>query len=258
MIKELSKNLKINHTFKGGNCNLYNWKICIQNKQRNSKVINKNTNHPTRKNDQEQNKKTEWKINLGISVVLSHSVVSDSLWPHVSLSIDPGKNIGMDCHFLLQRNFTTQGSNLGLESLALAGRFFTTKPPGKPMNFITLLVVRKMQIKIINVILNYWQYLTRMQKKRNTYIILLGLTICQKLCWAHAISDTNLNMDKEIITLLTKAFIVKAMVFLVVIYGCDSWTMKKVEHQRIGVFKLWCWRRLLSVLWTIGNQTSQS
>ena len=156
MIKESSKNLKTNHRFKEGNCNLYNWQVCIQNKQRNSKVINKNTNHPTRKNDQEQNKKTEWKINLGISVVLSHSVVSDSLRPHISLSIDPGKNIGMDCHFLLQRNFTTQGSNLGLESLALAGRFFTTKPPGKPMNFITLLVIRKMQIKIINVILNYY------------------------------------------------------------------------------------------------------
>ena len=129
----------------------YNWQICIQNKQRNSKVINKNTNHPTRKNDQEQNKKTEWKINLRISVVLSHSVVSDSLRPRVSLSIDPGKNMGMGCHFLLQRIFTIEGSNPGLECLALAGRFFTTKPPGKPMNFITLLVIRK----IINVILNH-------------------------------------------------------------------------------------------------------
>ena len=46
-------------------------------------------------------------------------------------------------------------------------------------------------------------------------------------------------MDKEIITLLTKVIIVKAMVFLVVIYGCDSWTMKKAEHQRIDAFELW-------------------
>ena len=104
----------------------------------------------------------------------------------------------------------------------------------------------------------YWQYLTRMQEKRNSYIILLGLTICRKLCWAHAITDTNLNMDKEIITLLTKVFIVKAMVFLVVIYGCDSWTMKKVEHQRIDAFKLWCWIRLLRVPWTARRSNSQS
>ena len=52
------------------------------------------------------------------------------------------------------------------------------------------------------------------------------------------------------ITLLTKVRIVKAMVFPVVMYRCDSWTIKKVEHQRIDTFKLWCWRRLLRVPWT--------
>ena len=57
-------------------------------------------------------------------------------------------------------------------------------------------------------------------------------------------------MDKEIITLLTKVIIVKAMVFLVVIYGCESWTIKKAKRQRIDDFELWCWRRLFTVLWT--------
>ena len=52
------------------------------------------------------------------------------------------------------------------------------------------------------------------------------------------------------ITLLTKACILKAMVFPVVMYGCESWTIKKAEHQRIDAFELWCWRRLLRVLWT--------
>ena len=52
------------------------------------------------------------------------------------------------------------------------------------------------------------------------------------------------------ITLLTKVHIVKAMVFPVVMYGCRSWTIKKVQHQKIGAFKLWCWRRLLRVPWT--------
>ena len=52
------------------------------------------------------------------------------------------------------------------------------------------------------------------------------------------------------ITLPTKVRLVKAMVFLVVMYGCESWTLKKAECQRIGAFELWCWRRLLRVPWT--------
>ena len=52
------------------------------------------------------------------------------------------------------------------------------------------------------------------------------------------------------ITLLTKVHLVKAMVFPVVMYGCESWTIKKAEHRRIDVFELWCWRRLLRVPWT--------
>ena len=53
------------------------------------------------------------------------------------------------------------------------------------------------------------------------------------------------------ITLLTKVCLVKAMVFPVVMYGCDSWTVKKAECQRIDAFELWCWRRLLRVPWTL-------
>ena len=52
------------------------------------------------------------------------------------------------------------------------------------------------------------------------------------------------------ITLPTKVRLVKAMVFPVVMYGCESWTGKKAEHQRIDAFELWCWRRLLRVPWT--------
>ena len=51
------------------------------------------------------------------------------------------------------------------------------------------------------------------------------------------------------ITLLTKVHLVKAMIFPVVMYGCESWTVKKAECQRIDVFELWCWRRLLRVPW---------
>ena len=52
------------------------------------------------------------------------------------------------------------------------------------------------------------------------------------------------------ITLPAKFRLVKAMVFPVVMYGCESWTIKKAEHRRIGAFELWCWRRLLRVSWT--------
>ena len=69
------------------------------------------------------------------------------------------------------------------------------------------------------------------------------------------------NLDSVLktkdITLPRKAHIVKAMVFPVVMYGCDSWTIKKAECQRIETFELWCWRRLLRVRWT-ARRSNQS
>ena len=59
------------------------------------------------------------------------------------------------------------------------------------------------------------------------------------------------------ITLPTKVHLVKAMIFPVVMYGCESWTVKKAEHQRIDTFELWCWRRLLRVPWT-ARRSNQS
>ena len=63
---------------------------------------------------------------------------------------------------------------------------------------------------------------------------------------------TNLDsiLKSRAITLLTQFYLVKAMVFPVVMYGCESWTIKKAEHQRTDAFELWCWRRLLRVPWT--------
>ena len=59
------------------------------------------------------------------------------------------------------------------------------------------------------------------------------------------------------VTLLTKVGVVKAMIFPVVTYGWESWTLKKAEHQRIDAFELWCWRRLLRVPWT-ARRSNQS
>ena len=70
---------------------------------------------------------------------------------------------------------------------------------------------------------------------------------------------TNLDsiLKGRDITLSTKVYLVKAMVFPVVMYECDTWTVKKAEHQRNDVFELWCWRRLLQVPWT-ARRSNQS
>ena len=70
---------------------------------------------------------------------------------------------------------------------------------------------------------------------------------------------TNLGsiLKSRDITLTAKVHLVKAMVFPVVMYGCESWTIKKAEHQRIDAFGLWCWRRLLRVPWT-ARRSNQS
>ena len=70
---------------------------------------------------------------------------------------------------------------------------------------------------------------------------------------------TNLDsiLKSRDVTLPTKVHLVKAMVFPVVMYARETWTVKKAEHQRIDVFELWCWRRLLRVLWTV-RRSNQS
>ena len=70
---------------------------------------------------------------------------------------------------------------------------------------------------------------------------------------------TNLDsiFKSRDITLLTKVCLVKAMIFPVVMYGCENWTVKKAEHRRIDAFELWCWRRLLRVPWT-ARRSNQS
>ena len=71
---------------------------------------------------------------------------------------------------------------------------------------------------------------------------------CTESKLSHASSFKDLNF--------IKVRLVKAMVFPVVMYGCESWTVKKAEHRRIDAFELWCWRRLLTVPWTAGYPTS--
>ena len=70
-------------------------------------------------------------------------------------------------------------------------------------------------------------------------------------------TDLNSIFKSRDLTMLTKVHLVKAMVFPVVMYGCESWAVRKVEHRRIDAFELWCWRRLLRVPWT-ARRSNQS
>ena len=101
-----------------------------------------------------------------------------------------------------------------------------------------------------------------------TSFILLGSKITSDGDYSHEIKRCLLllrkamtNLDSILktrnITLPTEVHLVNIMVFPVVVYGCESWTIKKAEHQRIDAFELWCWRRLFRVPWTTG-QSNQS
>ena len=87
------------------------------------------------------------------------------------------------------------------------------------------------------------------------------VTAAMKLKDAYSLEEVMSNLDSIFksrdITLPTKVRLVKAMVFPVVMYGRESWTVKKAERQRIDAFELWCWRRLLTVPWTT-RRSSQS
>ena len=71
-----------------------------------------------------------------------------------------------------------------------------------------------------------------------------------------AVTNLDSVLKSRGITLLTKLHVVKCMVFPVVMYGCESWTIKKAECQRTDVFELWCWKRLLRVPWTTRSNQS--
>ena len=72
-----------------------------------------------------------------------------------------------------------------------------------------------------------------------------------------AMTNIDSILKSRDISLLAKVHLVKAVVFPVVMYGCESWTIKKAKHQRIDAFELWCWRRLLRVPWT-SRRSNQS
>ena len=92
---------------------------------------------------------------------------------------------------------------------------------------------------------------------KSMWMVTSAMKLRHLLLGRKAMTNLDSMLKSRDITLLTKVRLVKAMVFLVVMYGCDSWTTKKAERQRIDAFKLWCWRRLLIVPWT-ARRSNQS
>ena len=88
-------------------------------------------------------------------------------------------------------------------------------------------------------------------------MVITAIKLKDAYSWETKLWPIWIAFSKADITLLTKAHLVKAMVFPVVMYGCKSWTVKKAEHWRIDAFELWCWRRLLRVPW-IARRSNQS
>ena len=113
-----------------------------------------------------------------------------------------------------------------------------------------------------------WQIEGEKKMETVTEFIFLGFKISADGGYNHEIrrglllgrkAVTNLHsiLKSRDMTLLTKVCLVKAVVFPVVMYGCESWTVKKAEHRRIGASEVWCWRRLLRVPWT-ARRSNQS
>ena len=156
----------------------------------------------------------------------------------------PSKNTGVGCHDLLQGIFPTQGSNPHLLCLL---HWQTGSLPlshqGKPFGPIISWQIDGKKVETVTDFVFLGSKITvdsdcRHEIKRR---LLLG---------RKAMTNLDSILKSRDMTLLTKVHLVKAMAFLVVMYGCDSWTIKKAEHQRTDAFELWCCRRLLRVPWT--------
>ena len=161
-------------------------------------------------------------VYLAAAAVVSDSVLSHRWQPsRLPRPWDsPGKNTGVGCHFLLQCMKMESESEVAQSCLSLSDPMDCSLP-GSSVH---------------------------------------GIFQARVMEWV-AIAFSMINLDSILksrdITLSTKVCLVEAMVFPVVMYGCESWTIKKVEHRRIDAFELWCWRRLLRVPWT-ARRSNQS
>ena len=101
------------------------------------------------------------------------------------------------------------------------------------------------------------KYLFRFSAYFSAHFFHAAMKLRHLLLERKAMTNLNSILKSNNMTLSTKVCLVEAIVFPVVMYGCESWTIKKAEHQRIDAFELWCWRRLLRIPWT-ARRSNQS
>ena len=116
-----------------------------------------------------------------------------------------------------------------------------------------LFIKQQLSILLINNLIN----LLWASYSASLFILFMGFSRQEYWSGLPFPSPVDHVLSDHIITLLRKVYLVKAMVFPVVTYGCESWTIKKAQHLRIDAFELWCWRRLLRVPWT-ARRSNQS
>ena len=92
---------------------------------------------------------------------------------------------------------------------------------------------------------------------KSVQMVILAMKLKDLPPWKESYDQPKQHIKKQRHYFAKKIHLVKAMVFPVVMYGCESWTIKKAEHQRVDAFELWCWRRLLRVPWT-ARRSNQS
>ena len=190
------------------------------------------------------------------------------MWPHglyptrlLSPWNSPGKNTGVGSHCLLQGIFPTQGSNPGLPHC----RHIHVSVL-HPFLWLNNIPSQKTKIMASGPITS-WEIDGETVEKVSDFIFGCSKITADGDC-SHEIKRhlllgrkvmTNLDgiLKSRHITLPTKVRLVKAMVFPVVMYGCESWTVKKPERQKVDAFELWCWRRLLTIPWT-ARRSNQS
>ena len=184
--------------------------------------------------------------------------MSDSVRPHPWDS--PGKKTGVGCHFLLQCIKVKSESEVAQSGPTLHDPMDCSLPGSSVYGIFQARVLEWGAIVFSVGTITSWQIDGETVETMSDFIF-LGSKITADGDCSHEIKGrlllgrevmTNLDsiLKSRDFTLPTKVHLVKAMVFPVVMYGCESWAIKKGECQRIDAFELWCWRRLLRVPWT--------
>ena len=135
---------------------------------------------------------------------------------------------------------------------ALAGGFFTTEPSGKPPNSFSYniqktkimasgpITSRQIDGETVETVADYFW-----RAPKSLQVVIAAVKLRHFLLGRKVMTNLDSILKSRDVTLSTEVHLVKAMVFPVVVYGCESWTIKKAEHGKIDAFELWCWRRLL-------------